>query len=317
MKAYYTTADQARNEILNIRQNSILIGESLGIPSLDDLVTIKKGYPFFIAGMPHSGKTEFTFEIMINLSERLGWRHFVYSPETGSAAEIYAKLAHKKAGKPVRLFKAKGQENRFAMSDAEFEVAYAWIREYFVIMDPDTAEKDTFTLREFCDNVLQCEAELGIKFDTVMIDPFIDLDDDREMIGVREDKQLKFGLRYVRKFAKSHNKCFIIVHHTADVKPIVTKEGNRYVPPPMPNEWAGGKMWHRLAFTMLLVWRPPTFLLNDNGEPFAENETIIFNQKAKPEGTGRLGSKSIFWDWRRSRYYCSKGTPVQEDYIPF
>jgi hypothetical protein len=54
---------------------------------------------------------------------------------------------------------------------------------------------------------------------------------------------------------------------------------------------------------MLLVYRPPVFLKDSNGEPFKENETHIYIQKVKPKGIGRLGMARIFWDWKKNQYY--------------
>ena len=41
--------------------------------------------------------------------------------------------------------------------------------------------------------------------------------------------------------------------------------------------------------------------------PYAENETHIIVQKSKPKGIGKTGKASIFWDWKKNRYYCYEG----------
>ena len=75
------------------------------------------------------------------------------------------------------------------------------------------------------------------------------------------------------------------------------------MPPALPNEWAGGRTWWRRAFLMLLVYRPPVFLTDSLGNNFADNETHVYCQKAKPKGIAKLGMKSIFYDWKTNRYY--------------
>ena len=75
------------------------------------------------------------------------------------------------------------------------------------------------------------------------------------------------------------------------------------MPPALPNEWAGGRTWWRRAFTMLLVYRPPKSLTNEDGQPVEPNEAWIINQKSKPKGTGKIGRVSIFWDWKKNGYY--------------
>jgi hypothetical protein len=110
-------------------------------------------------------------------------------------------------------------------------------------------------------------------------------------------------LKKVRVNAKKHDRINILVHHIADVRAVTDSAGNRYMPPALPNEWAGGRTWWRRAFTMLLVYRPPKFLTNDNGEPVQPNESWVFIQKSKPKGTGKIGKVSIYWDWKKNQYY--------------
>ena len=45
--------------------------------------TVKLGCTTYIGAAPASGKTEFWFEILINLSCLHGWNHVIYSPEAG------------------------------------------------------------------------------------------------------------------------------------------------------------------------------------------------------------------------------------------
>jgi hypothetical protein len=38
------------------------------------------------------------------------------------------------------------------------------------------------------------------------------------------------------------------------------------------------------------------------------NESHIIIQKTKPKGVGKTGKASIFWDWKKNRYYCYEGS---------
>ena len=55
---------------------------------------------------------------------------------------------------------------------------------------------------------------------------------------------------------------------------------------------------------MLLIYRPPVWMNDASGQPFAENESHIYVQKSKPKGIGKTGMASIFWDWKKNRYWC-------------
>lgn len=285
-------------ELTRIRNEGELIGLGTGWKSVDEIYTLKRGYPLFIAGAPHHGKSEFVFDLLLNTSIIHGWKHFVYSGESGSIADTIAELAHKYARKPLRK-KINGQENKYAMSDKEYVDAVDFISNHFYFLDPNSE----FTLKNFYAHAKKAEEKFGVKFDTTLIDPFNDVEEELTKHGNREDKWLKHELKRVRIESQINNRIDILVNHIADIAPQIDKDsGNRYTPVALPSEWAGGRTWHRRAFTMLLIYRTRNFMKRENGTPCIENETWVINQKAKPKGSGKLGTVSLLWDWRENRF---------------
>jgi len=263
-----------------------------GLASLDDIFKLKKGYPLFVAGNPGSGKTEFIFEILINTSLLYGWKHFIYCGEGGNIEHIYNELLFKYLKKPYKYATEKDKLN------AEY-----FISQHFILADHDRE----FTVLEFYLLVSKCEKDLSIKFDTTTFDPFNDIKDELEKFNGREDKYLAYALKEARISSKINNRIDILINHVADVMPKNDKDTDKsYLPPALPTQWAGGRTWWRRAFTMILVYRPPTFQKDINGVPYAENESHIIVQKSKPKGVGKTGKASIFWDWKVNRYYCYK-----------
>lgn len=262
--------------------------KSSGLSSLDSIFMLKKGYPIFIGGAPFSGKTEFAFEIQINTSILYGWKHFIYCGEGGNVEHIYSELLHKYLKKPYN----------YADEKEKLHAEY-FISEHFIIANHDL----DFSIKEFYDTVAEAEKEYNIKFDTTMFDPFNDIKEDLEKFGGREDKFLADVLKQVRISSKINNRIDILVNHIADVRAVTLQDGTRYLPAALANEWAGGRTWWRRAFTMILVYRPPICLKNNDGIPYKENETEIIIQKSKPKGIGKVGKASIFWDWKKNRYY--------------
>lgn len=260
-----------------------------GLAVLDDFIGLKKGYPVFIAGSPHAGKTEFTFEVLLNTSILYDWKHLIYCGEGGNIEHIYNELVHKYLEKPYK----------WANEKEKLQAEY-FIDEHFIVVNHD----NDYTIEEFYSMVEKVEKVLNLKFDTTVFDPFNDIKDETDKFGGREDKYLAHALKQVRISSKRNNRIDIIVNHIADIRAVTDKDGNRYMPAAMPNEWAGGRTWWRRGFLMLLVYRPATFLKDANGMNYAENETHIYVQKAKPKGIAKMGMKSIFWDWKKNRYYC-------------
>jgi len=265
--------------------------KSSGLSSLDSIFMLKKGYPVFIGGAPYSGKTEFAFEIQINTSILYGWKHFIYCGEGGNVEHIYSELLHKYLKKPYN----------YADEKEKLHAEY-FISEHFIIANHDL----DFSIKEFYDTVAEAEKEYNIKFNTTMFDPFNDIKEELEKFGNREDKFLADVLKQVRISSKINNRIDILVNHIADVRAVTLQDGTRYLPAALANEWAGGRTWWRRAFTMILVYRPPVCLKNNDGIPYLENETEIIIQKSKPKGIGKVGKASIFWDWKKNRYYSYK-----------
>lgn len=285
----YFKLENKINELKDFSEKGMDDVKLTGLASLDGALGLKKGYPLFIGGAPHSGKTEFCFELLINTSILYRWKHFIYCGEGGNVEHIFHELLHKYLQKPYKY-----ADEREKLS-AEY-----FISEHFVICNHDL----DFSIDEFYKAVQECEDELNIKFDTTTFDPFNDIKDETDKFGGREDKYLADALKRVRISSKKNNRIDILINHIAGIKAVTDKEGNRFYPFALADEWSGGRTWWRRAFIMILVYRPPTFLKDKNGMPYEKNETHIHIQKAKPKGVAKIGVKSIFFDWKKNRYYC-------------
>ena len=291
-----------RDELQEIRETSSLQGKYVGFEATRDLFTLKKGYPFYIAGLPYSGKSRWLFEMLINTSCYYGWKHFVFSPETGNAEDITILLMQMKAEKQFRKYYAEGKESKYAMSDDEFDYCLKWVNEYFVIMDIEKLEID-MTIEDFYMYVERYSKQEKISFDTTTIDPWIEMSYDLSEYGGREDLYLKKALNIVRRDAKNNERINFIINHVGSTKRMM-QDGKQYEPIPHPNQWAGGTMWFRKAYTMLTVYRPDAEYYQEKVDfNIEKNETWLIVNKAKPDGVGRIGQARMFYDLHKGRYY--------------
>jgi len=259
-----------------------------GNAQLDDLYIPRKGYPLFVAGAPHHGKSLFLKWLLTCWSERHDWKHFVYMGEEGSVDELILDFCELYVKKPARRIDWRGKEQAH-MSDTEFEVAVRWVNEHFTFFDGDAVGDSGFTPDLFYNTA----ADLQV--DTTTIDPWNDVARDLRNVGGREDVWLTEELRKVRLHSAKHDRVDIICNHIAKLNAdATTLGGKRYQKPALPQEWAGGQAWYRRAFTMLLVYRPPVDQVMREGEPIiVDGETWVINQKSKPKGTGRLGTAKL------------------------
>lgn len=293
MAKIYYTINELQPQVDKLFEMGVVSGQYVGFDCLKYLYSVKLGCTTYVMGSPTSGKTELWFEFLINTSEFYGWKHVIYTPETGSKDEIVAELCSKYIRKPFY------KNFNGAMSEQEKYKAIAWLSEYFFIVDP--ADKD-MSVSDFYNEVDKIEKDLGIKIQTTTIDPYNELKHDMKDSNGRQDLYIESMLGMCRRNAMKYNRHNCIITHCADQK-MITNNGFTYYPPPTAREYAGGQAWYRKGLAMLGVWRPPAGLPDETGRPAEDNEVHIIIQKSKPKGVGKKGTAKLYFDLYHNRYY--------------
>lgn len=289
----YFKASQKTNELHRLREHGIIRGKDTGLKPLDEVFSLVKGYPLFVAGSPGAGKSEFVLELLLNSSVLYGWKHFIYMGENGEVEDIIGELCYKYICKPFKKLSG------YAMDEPERIQAEMFVEEHFVFVD----DSKDYRLEDFYKEAAEAEKEFGIKFDTTLFDPFNDLIDDSAVMG-GSHLWLNKELKYVKKVSKKNKRIDILITHVSDIKPSIDEDTKKaYTRPALPDEWSGGKVWRRRGFNMLLVYVPPAWLKDENGIPYGENKTQIHIQKAKPKGSAKYGAiATLNWNWKYNRY---------------
>ena len=286
-------ANEKISELNTLRTKGYLKGFSVGW-GFDSLpITIKSGCTTYVAGAPHDGKTEFWFEILINLSVEHNLRHCIFSPETGTIEDIISELCFKYIGKPY----IKTQNN--AMSEAERIAAEMFIDEYFYIIDP---LDDTMTANDFYNLVDEIEIKEGKRIHTTLIDPFNELSHDFSKDEGRQDLYIERILGDVRKNARKTNRHNCVITHVRDQAPVTTNNVT-FFPMATAREIAGGQAWFRKGLLMIIIWRPPLGVNDEFGIAYQKNEVKIKVVKSKPKGVSINGIYTMFYDVIKNAYY--------------
>jgi hypothetical protein len=294
----YKRLTSVNNELFDIRQQKDVRGKSIGWDWDILPYTIKEGCTTYIGSAPASGKTELWFEILINLSCLHNWNHVIFSPETGSSAEIFAELCYKYIGKPY----VQGQNS---MSNSEQIVAEMFINEHFIVIDP--IDED-LTITKFYELVDEIEKKEGMKIHTTTIDPWNELTEEFIQADLgREDKYLSRILGQVRKNARKTGRHNCVINHVRD-QPMVSSKtiagtDISYFPMPSARDFAGGQVWFRKGLSVLIPWRPPFGLLDSDGNGAEKNEVHLKVAKSKPKGVSKNGVYKLYLDLDRYQYY--------------
>lgn len=274
----YVRANELQKQTDDLFEKGVDTGKFLGFNCLKEYYNVKKGCTTYITGIPSYGKTVFHFELLINLSEFYGWKHAIFTPETGSECDIVAELAHSYIQKPFN------QKIGGAMTQADKYKSDAFLHEYFFILQP---EEDKITVNEFLKCCKDIKNEHGL--DTFSIDPFNELKHDFTEHGGREDKYLEYTLGAIRRFAREEDIHIFIIAHPRTLRR--NSEGKYDAPSAF--ELSGGAAWFAKAESIICIHR----------EDIETNETKVIIQKAKPKHIGKKGECKLYFNWHKNRFY--------------
>jgi len=291
MNDHIYTLDTLKDQLAKMRTNGVKKGEWVGFDSLFDKYSLKRGSTTYVYAGAHQGKSQFAFEIMMNLSEFSGWKWAVYTPETGSPAEVYAELAWCYLRKPFLL------NDRINATDVDAEKALEFLNKHFYVIDPGLRD---LTIEGFYTAVEEIEKR-GIKIDGCLVDPFTEIKTDVAQ-GLRDDIAIGNVLTKVRKHSNDKDYHTIVTVHTKHQQ-AKYKNGIPYVDVPTMNDIAGGMQWSRKGMMIINVWRCPYGLEDERGVPYEPNQVKISIVKAKPKAVGSVGYIYMYYDKLSNRYY--------------
>jgi hypothetical protein len=292
MRNIVYTAEELRGSLSNLRNEGIKKGAWTGFDSLYEKYSVKKGSTTYLYAGAHQGKSQFGFELMMNLSQFSGWKWAVYSPETGSPTEVFAELLWVYLRKPFLI------NNKITATDEESDKAIEFINRHFFIIDSGLQD---LSVEGFYTAVEEIEETYDVKIDGCMIDPFTEIKTDVSS-GVRDDIAIGQVLTKIRKHSAENDFHTIVTVHTKHQQ-AKYKDGVPYVDVPTMNDIAGGMQWSRKGMMVINVWRCPFGLQDENGIPYEPNQVKITVVKAKPKIVGNLGSVTLYYDKLSNRYY--------------
>lgn len=289
----YWTLNDVDDEIESKFEIGIEDGFKTGYDSIDEHYTMYLGYTTYIYGAPFSGKSQIWFDILKNYSYRYGMRHVIYSPETGSAADVFIELIQMVSG--ADFYDLHG----YKMDKQTMIEAKKFVDEHFIVLDPGAKSMTVDDLIASCEMI---ERVYNTKIHTVTIDPWNDLYHDMKDQNYREDKYLEEFLKKIRVTAHLNHWHICVITHTRDQQK--EKKGNvMFYPPATFREIAGGQTWSRRGFMMVSVWRPAEGLEEYGGMEFNGNETLWIQQKFKPKYAGKKGIAVVKYKPQKHCYY--------------
>lgn len=291
----YKPMSEVYDEVLDFYRNGYKKGAQIGWNCAKDKLTLLKGSTSLGFAAPFSGKSQFQNEVFVNIARTEGWTFVICSPETGDVAQIYGEL--------ISISAKQSFVGDYKMDEDTLQEHANFIAKHFIVID---SQGKDFYLRDFYTQVEAIEREFKVKVDCTCVDPYNVLAMDLSSNNGREDKAMGKDYDLMLNDARVNDRHNVIITHVRDQQ--IQKVGDQmFFPPPHPREMSGGQMSYRKGMLIWSAYRPVDLkgvpLMNENGEPYRENATIIRIHKSKPKGVAQVGSFELYYDFKKNSYY--------------
>jgi twinkle protein len=270
-----TSVADIEDRINYIYQHGYPKGCKIGFDSFDKLISWRSGEFTTTTGIPGSGKSEFTDQIMVKLASLHEWKWGVFSAENQPEELHFAKLSEKLIGKSFY-----SNNHEYKMNLDELSNAKNFINEHFFFVNID--EKNISL-----DGLLAKGRELVLRkgINGFLIDPW-NYVEHKITQGYTETQYISEALTKVSRFCKLNNvHCLIIAHPTK-----IQKEDGKYKVATL-YDIAGSAHWFNKTDNGLSVYRD-----------FETGVVDVYVQKIRFKFIGEIGKASFQWDKFTGRY---------------
>lgn len=196
-----------QTQLLNYFNYGMSSGVSTGFENVDEFLTIAGSRLTVVTGIPNSGKSEFVDAITMNMSEKYGYKHGVFSPENGKEAHT-VKLVEK------RVMASADPKSRRRMNEDTFLAGAEWVQQHYFFIFSDILEEPP-TLEWILERGADAVLRYGIK--TLIIDPWNRIQ--KHLGSKSETDYVAEALGQILRFAANHDVHVFLVAHPAKQEP--------------------------------------------------------------------------------------------------
>lgn len=287
---------QVQEEVFELQKKKQQRGYLVGFDGLDRVYSVLPGTSTIIFGYPTSGKSQLLFQIMVSLACK-GKKGMLLSPESGTAAEIYAELIHALTSKTFR------DSLNYMITEAELYKVAPFIQDMFKVVE---IEEKSLTPTEFCEITKQ-----GIKDYGIFYSGFDNWNDLSHEIPSREDLYIEQSIPMFNRLARKEQIHIFGVWHAKNPQVNI----NNPVPQsPTPFEIKGGSAIYSKAMNLIAVHRE----YEQQAQGWKQSNTALITvHKIKPKAGGEKGYCKLTFDPYRNAYYELSGGDKNYLITPF
>lgn len=213
-----------------VRDGTLKQGLTTGSPYLDEFFLFKEGNLVMTNGHDNTGKSVFTWWLLLLAAMYHGWRGIIFSSENTLGAFMR---------KMIQFYWGKSLHGKFAMSDTEYQIAKKFIEGHFSLIK---AQEDLYNYKDIINMVKK--ARKSSRYDYGMIDPYNSLKIDLSGFSKLSTHEYHYeALSEIKSYGQQNNFGWFVNHHAVTAA-LRAKDGEKKYPvaPQKADTEGGGKV---------------------------------------------------------------------------
>jgi len=225
-----------------VRTGTLQMGLTTGCPSLDEHFLFKEGNFVMTNGIDNTGKSVFTWWLLLVAAMYHGWNGIIFSSENTLGAFMR---------KMIQFYWGKPLYGKYAMNDMQYQIAKEFVEKHFKMIK---AQEDLYNYKDII-NMVKKTQKLG-KFHYAMIDPYNSLKIDLSGFSKLNTHEYHYEALSEIKAHGQQNKFGWFVNHHAVTAAARAKDGEKKYPlAPNKADTEGGQKVANKADDFLTIHR--------------------------------------------------------------
>lgn len=240
--SFLATPEDYDGYLQQVRDGTLPQGLTTGCPSLDKHFLFKEGNLVMTNGIDNTGKSVFTWWLLLLAAMYHGWKGIIFSSENTLGAFMR---------KMIQFYWGKPLHGKYAINDAEFLIAKKFIEAHFSMIK---AQEDLYNYKDIINMVKK--ALRRQKYDYGMIDPYNSLKIDLSGFSKLNTHEYHYEALSELKSFGQQNKFGWFVNHHAVTAAARAKDGEKKYPlAPNKADTEGGQKVANKADDFLTIHR--------------------------------------------------------------
>lgn len=225
-----------------VRDGTLPMGLTTGCPTMDERFLFKEGDLVMTNGHDNTGKSVFTWWLLLIAAMYHGWKGVIFSSENTLGA-FMRKMIQFYWGKPLR--------GNLSMNDREYKIAKEFIEKHFLLIK---AQEDLFNYKDIMNMVKKARRLNKVNYG--MIDPYNSLKIDLSGFSKLSTHEYHYeALSEIKSYGQQNNFGWFVNHHAVTAALRMRDGEKKYPVAPQKADTEGGGKVSNKADSFLTIHR--------------------------------------------------------------